>query len=207
MAKLITIVQLLMGEVPSRTAFQQPQLERPLRPYLQIVQAVRKGDLAHFKQVMDASAKTFHADSNYTLIVRLRQNVIRAGLRNINLAYTRISLESIWHKLKIERLEDVEGIVAKAIRDGVIDAEIDHAAGELVSREVSDLYSTFEPQAAFHKRITFCLNVHNDAVKAMSFPPDAHKSDFEEEEAKRKERLREEAELAQSLAEEEEDDF
>mmetsp|Transcript_5286 Transcript_5286/g.14491 ORF Transcript_5286/g.14491 Transcript_5286/m.14491 type:complete len:509 (+) Transcript_5286:81-1607(+) len=206
-AKLTTVVQLLMGEVPARITFQQPQLERALRPYLHIVQAVRKGDLAHFKQVMEADAATFHADANYTLIVRLRQTVIRAGLRNINLAYTRISLESVSQKLKIDRVEDVEGIVAKAIRDGVIEAEIDHAAGVLISKEVADLYATLEPQAAFHKRTTFCLNVHNDAVKAMSFPPDAHKSDFEEEEAKRKERLREEAELAQSLAEEEDEDF
>lgn len=122
-------------------------------------------------------------------------------------SYTRIPLESIWHKLKIDRMEDVESIVAKAIRDGVIDAEIDHAAGVLVSREVEDLYATLEPQLAFHKRTAFCLNVHNEAVKAMSFPPDAHKGDLEQEEAKRKERMREEAELAQSLAEEEDEDF
>ncbi|KAJ1618137.1 PCI domain-containing protein [Pavlovales sp. CCMP2436] len=206
-AKLTTIVQLLMGEIPQRSSLQPKQLERPLRPYLQIVQAVRTGDLAHFKQVMETHASVFHADSNHTLIVRLRQNVIRAGLRNINLAYTRISLEAIWHKLKIDRLEDVEGIVAKAIRDGVIDAEIDHAAGVLVSNEVEDLYATLEPQAAFHKRTAFCLNVHNEAVKAMSFPLDSHKGDVEEEEAKRKERQQEEAELAVALAEEDEEDF
>lgn len=175
-----------MGEIPSRSALQQRGLEKPLRPYLQIAQAVRLGDLAHFKQVrarggraegarartagagqaegrrhsgrtcsrergsvcteakeraggggcsaratpgapseqaqrraqpaartavristsparlaarrlpsalalrarqvMETSAAVFHADSTHTLIVRLRQNVIRAGLRNINLA-------------------------------------------------------------------------------------------------------------------------
>ena len=35
---------------------------------------------------METSAALFHADRTHTLIVRLRQNVIRAGLRNINLA-------------------------------------------------------------------------------------------------------------------------
>jgi 26S proteasome regulatory subunit N3 len=155
---------------------------------------------------MEASAAVFHADSNSTLLVRLRQSVIRAGLRNINLAYTQIPLKQIALKLKIERLEDVEGIVAKAIRDGVIDAEIDHVAGVLRAHQVDDLYATLQPQAAFHKRTSFCLNIHNDAVKAMSFPPDAHKGDLEEEEAKRKERMREEAELAQALAEDEDDD-
>jgi 26S proteasome regulatory subunit N3 len=30
-------------------------------------------------------------------------------------------------------------------------------------------------QSAFHARIAFCLNLHNEAVKAMRFEPDAHK--------------------------------
>jgi hypothetical protein len=30
-------------------------------------------------------------------------------------------------------------------------------------------------QTAFHERIAFCLNLHNEAVKAMRFEPDAHK--------------------------------
>ena len=65
-------------------------------------------------------------------------------------------------------------------------------------------YSTLEPQAAYHKRITFCLNIHNDAVKAMSYPPDAHKGELPDAEAV-KERQREENELAQSLAEDDYD--
>ena len=69
----------------------------------------------------------------------------------------------------------MESIAAKAIRDGVLDATIDHATGTLVSKEQGDVYATLEPGAAFHKRITFCLNLHNDAVKAMSYPFDAHK--------------------------------
>jgi len=32
-----------------------------------------------------------------------------------------------------------------------------------------------DPQGAFHARIAFCLNLHNEAVKAMRFEPDAHK--------------------------------
>ena len=90
---------------------------------------------------------------------------------------------------------------AQAIRDGVIDATVDHAGGILVSNEAHDVYSTLEPRAAFHKRITFCLNIHNDAVKAMSYPPDAHKDELPDAEAI-KERQREEQELAEALAEE-----
>jgi len=166
---------------------------------------VRLGDLSAFKSAMDAHAALFTADGNYTLVMRLRQNVIRAGLRNISLAYSRISLVDVAAKLHLDHVEDMEPIAAKAIRDGVIDATLDHSAAVLLSQESHDVYSTLEPQAAFHKRITFCLNVHNDAVKAMSYPPDAHKGSLEDAETM-KERQREEQELAQSLAEEDDDE-
>lgn len=57
--------------------------------------------------------------------MRLNQIVIRVGLRKINNSYSRIGLKDIADKLKIDR-GDVESIVAKAIRDGVITGEIDH---------------------------------------------------------------------------------
>lgn len=34
-------------------------------------------------------------------------------------------------------------------------------------------------QQAFHKRITFCLDVHNEAVRAMRYPPNAYKKELE----------------------------
>lgn len=37
------------------------------------------------------------------------------------------------------------------------------------------MYSTGEPQSAFHARIAFCLDLHNEAVKSMRYEPDAHK--------------------------------
>jgi len=30
-----------------------------------------------------------------------------------------------------------------------------------------DIYCTKEPQMAFHQRISFCLDLHNQSVKAM----------------------------------------
>jgi len=39
------------------------------------------------------------------------------------------------------------------------------------SREISDVYSTREPQISFHQRVQFCLDVHNQSIKAMRFPP------------------------------------
>lgn len=32
---------------------------------------------------------------------------------------------------------------------------------------------------AFHKRITFCLDVHNEAVRAMRYPPNAYKKELD----------------------------
>jgi len=199
--KLGSIVQLLLGEIPDRGIFRHPETRAPMRPYLELVQAVRLGDLSAFRAAMEKHAATFTADTNYTLIVRLRQNVIRAGLRNISLAYSRIALSDVAAKLALDHPEDMESIAAKAIRDGVIEATVDHANGVLISKEPTDVYSTLEPQAAFHKRITFCLNVHNDAVKAMSYPPDAHKGELLDAEAMKQRQL-EEAELAEALAEE-----
>ena len=39
----------------------------------------------------------------------------------------------------------------------------------LLAPQVSDIYSTGEPQSAFHARIAFCLDLHNEAVKAMRY--------------------------------------
>lgn len=43
---------------------------------------------------------------------------------------------------------------------------MDHEHGYLKSKEVVDIYATQEPQQAFNQRITFCLNLHNESVKA-----------------------------------------
>ena len=47
-------------------------------------------------------------------------------------------------------------------RDGGIEASIEHEGGWLASKELADVYSTEEPQAAFHARVAFCLDVHNE---------------------------------------------
>ncbi|RXG50802.1 26S proteasome non-ATPase regulatory subunit 3 [Armadillidium vulgare] len=55
------------------------------------------------------------------LILRLRHNVIKTGLRSISLSYSKISLADVAQKLMLGSKEDAEFIVAKAIRDGVIE--------------------------------------------------------------------------------------
>jgi len=153
-----------------------------------------------FNKVGVDFAAVFAQDKIQNLIVRLRHNVIKAGLRMINISYSRISLEDICKKLQFDSLEATSCIVAKAIRDGVVDGIIDYDGAFLQSNETSDVYATEEPYKAFKQRIRFCMGIHDDAVKAMRYPENAHKDSFESAED-RLQREKEEAELANTLAE------
>ncbi|KAI9150953.1 26S proteasome non-ATPase regulatory subunit [Blastocladiella emersonii ATCC 22665] len=171
--KLAIIVQLLMGEVPDRATFRPPTMRRPLEPYRQLVLAVRRGDLAHFTKVVADSSAVFAADRTLTLVQRLRHNVIKTGMRLLSVAYSAISLREICLRLGLDSEEDAEYMVAKAIRDGVLTAVVDHGAGVVSSaaaEAAADVYASREPQTAFHSRIAFCLDLHNASVKAMRYP-------------------------------------
>uniref|UniRef100_A0A8V0ZTT4 26S proteasome non-ATPase regulatory subunit 3 n=1 Tax=Gallus gallus TaxID=9031 RepID=A0A8V0ZTT4_CHICK len=291
--KLLIVVELLLGEIPDRLQFRQPSLKRSLMPYFLLTQAVRTGNLAKFNQVLDQFGDKFQADGTYTLIIRLRHNVIKTGVRMISLSYSRISLADIAQKLQLDSPEDAEFIVAKvavqeasslclpglpttparpllprpqrapfpgllisgcaalgvlraptpisvhslspplpapsfalncclhpgrwwcpdhaprgsqAIRDGVIEASINHEKGYVQSKEMIDIYSTREPQLAFHQRISFCLDIHNMSVKAMRFPPKSYNKDLESAE-ERREREQQDLEFAKEMAEDDDDGF
>ena len=169
--KWITIVRMLLGEIPERKELTQPEMRAALTPYFDLVQAVRMGDLTAFQRAAETHGTTFTEDKLSNLINRLRANVIRTGLTRINTAYSKISLADVAEKLGLPSVEDAESVVAKAIRDGNVDAVIDHSAKVMYSKETTDVYSTQEPQSAFHVRIAFCLDTHNEAVKAMRYPP------------------------------------
>lgn len=167
--KLLIIVELLMGDIPDRATFRQPNLERALDPYLQLVQAVRVGDLGSFVEIVQEHNETFRRDGTYTLILRLRQNVIKTGIRMMSLSYARISLRDICLRLGLQSEETAEYIVAKAIRDGVIEATLDHEHGYMKSKDVGDIYATREPGEAFHERIRACLGLHDESVKVITW--------------------------------------
>ena len=177
--KLAVTVELLLGDIPDRSLFRDPILRRPLAPYFQLTQAVRTGNLARFNEVLENFGSKFAQDQTYTLIIRLRHNVIKTGIRMVNLSYSRISLADIATNLMLDSPEDAEYIISKAIRDGVIEATVDHEQRCLQSKEMLDVYTTAEPQAAFHQRIAFCLDIHNQSVKAMRFPPKSYNTDLE----------------------------
>ncbi|KAJ5780948.1 hypothetical protein N7457_006108 [Penicillium paradoxum] len=200
--KLLVVVELLMGDIPDRAVFRQPALERAMHPYLLLSQAVSVGDLDGFLNIVNTHSETFRKDGTYTLILRLRQNVIKTGIRMMSLSYSRISLRDICLRLGLDSEESAEYIVAKAIRDGVIEATLDHEHGFMKSKEVGDIYATREPGEAFHERIRACLALHDESVKAMRFPMNQHRLELKSaQEARERER-----ELAKEIQEGDMDD-
>lgn len=59
-------------------------------------------------------------------------------------------------------------------------------------------------EQAFHKRITFCLDVHNEAVRAMRYPPNAYKKELESARSGSDEKTEEE--LAKEIEDEMDED-
>lgn len=169
--KLLLVVELLMGDIPDRATFRVPTTEQSLHPYFLLVQAVRVGNLEDFETTIADHADTFRRDGTYTLILRLRQNVIKTGIRMMSLSYSRISLRDICIRLHLGSEESAEYIVAKAIRDGVIEATLDREHGFMKSKETGDIYATREPTEAFHDRIVACLALHDESVKVCRISP------------------------------------
>ncbi len=63
------------------------------------ITAMASGRMCKCREVAEKGAAEFTADKTRNLIVRLQFNVIRAGLRRINLAYSRISLADVATRL------------------------------------------------------------------------------------------------------------
>ena len=81
-----------MGDIPDKAIFTDKEFSKDLYPYFQIVMKVREGALDEFKKMVQNYRDLFLRDGNYNLINRLRNNVIKFGLRKINLSYSKISL-------------------------------------------------------------------------------------------------------------------
>jgi 26S proteasome regulatory subunit N3 len=126
--------------------------------------AVRTGSLSQFQSTLTKHAAQFDADRTYTLIVRLRQNVIKTGIRRLSLSYSRISLRDICVKLHLDSEEDAEYIVGKSIRDGVIEGRIVHDKGWMECGGQKGGYGP-EVSEVFSRRIAYCLELHNQSVK------------------------------------------
>lgn len=163
------VVELLLGDVPNREIFADALIYSHAYPYFRLIQVVLEGSLSGFESVVEEFKKDFQRDKLYKLILRLNQIVIRIGLRKIYLAYSRISLDDIAGKLNIPK-EDVEFVVAKALRDGILSGEIDHENQLLKIEGDRNLYVTNEPQHQLDKRIKYCLNLYHETQRAVTYP-------------------------------------
>jgi len=123
---------------------------------------------------LNKHAAQFEADKTYTIIFRLRQNVIKTGIRRLSLSY---SLRDICVKLHLDSEEDAEYIAGKAIWDGVIEGRIVHEKGWM---ECGSQKSGYGPEVGevFSRRIGYCLELHNESVKAMRYPLNAHRKEL-----------------------------
>ncbi|KAF8586593.1 hypothetical protein K439DRAFT_1408502 [Ramaria rubella] len=195
--KWLIVVELLMGDIPERGTFRQPVLRKALEGYFEIVKAVRTGSLSQFQTTLSTYSTTFAADKTYTLILRLRQNVIKTGIRRLSLSYSRISLRDICVKLHLDSEEDAEYIVGKAIRDGVIEGRVVHERGWMECGSGNKGAYGVEVSEAFNRRIGFCLGLHNESVKAMRYPLNAHRKELAAAEVARER----EKELAKEIQE------
>ncbi|KAF5389655.1 hypothetical protein D9757_004113 [Collybiopsis confluens] len=202
--KLFIVVELLMGDIPDRSIFRHAVLEKPLKGYFEIVKAVRTGSLSQFQQTVLKHAALFQADKTHTLITRLRQNVIKTGIRRLSLSYSLISLKDICVKLHLDSEEDAEYIVGKAIRDGVIDGRLVHEKGWMACRGAGGVKRGYGAEVAeiFSRRIGYCMELHNQSVKAMRYPLNSHRKELADAEGARER----EKELAQEIQDGELDD-
>jgi 26S proteasome regulatory subunit N3 len=164
-----------MGEIPHRSLFANKDFMKPLIPYLQIVNCVKQGEMEKFRSLLKKNSKVFTQDKNMALMHRLKHTVIKFGLKKINISYSKISLKDIMSKLALESVEETEQIVAKAIRDGVIEATINHDELFMQSLSFVDQYASNDPQQVLNKRIEFCMQLHNDAVMALTYPQEEKK--------------------------------
>ena len=192
--KYLILVQLLMGEIPDIKSLMKSNNVRDFKefePYLLLLKIVRHGNLEEFKKGIEIYEWNFKRDGTFNLAQRIRQVVIKAGLRKINLSYSRISIKDITEKLKLENEKEAEYIIAKAIRDGVFLATINHEEGYVKSKEIKDIYSTFEPQRSYQSRILFLNNIFVESQKSMKYSSQQEKAkkeaksdELEEEDSK-----------------------
>lgn len=171
--KLQMIVELLMGDIPNINTY--IHLNK-IKPYMQIFNAVKKGNLSDFKLILNHHKTIFFRDQTYNLMQRLRLIVIKIGLRKINLSYSRISIKDITQKLNLGSENETTLIIMKSIRDGVFLGRINAETGVVESEEITDVYSTFEPHKAFLRRIEFLNNINNEAKKGIKYLEQKDKS-------------------------------
>ena len=184
----LIVIALLMGDIPDTNIF-KPRFDdlsfsEALQPFLEITECVKEGELKKYEQCLKRYDELFTKCGLSKILLRLRHNVIKTGLRKINKSYSKISLVDIGNKLALSSPKNAYFIVSKAIRDGVISAKIDYLHKYVESTQNVDVYSTAQPYSDYAQRIKFCLEIRNNAVKSLRYP--ANNEEDEEAEKKKK---------------------
>jgi 26S proteasome regulatory subunit N3 len=91
--------------------------------------------LAVFTKTVSLQATRLQTDGTYTLISRLAHQVVKAGLRKLHVSYSRLSLPDVADRLCLSSVKTAEYVVAKAVRDGVVDASIHREESYVQSRD------------------------------------------------------------------------
>ncbi len=168
--KLKIIIELLMGDIPDLKIFTDVNCHKSLKPYMEITKAVRLGDLSLFNQSLEKFNNVFVKDKTYALILRLRKNVIKAGIRSISLCYKKISIKDICIKLKMDSEISTEYILNKLIKDHIIEASLDNENSYMKSKEFLNIYDSDIPAFEFNKRIEAINSIKKSFVKEMNYP-------------------------------------
>lgn len=188
--RLLIVIRLLLGDIPELAMLKGDQNSNgnTKAHYYQLCKAVRSGDVSAFQALLRPDSPTlltFQRDNLEGLILRLHQNVLKAGLKRIAVAYSAISINDIQRKLALETPQDALMIVMKAVQTGVINGRIhpDPSSGQHIFLTIPESKTDAEKSAQLHHRITQCQSMIQETVKAMRFPdrkPTADRSTMEQ---------------------------
>lgn len=169
--QLLVVVQLLRGEIPARALFRTPSLGPALHAYFSLTQAVQAGDTTRFQLILAAQEGRFVNDRTLPLVRRLHQNVLKAGLKRLAVAYSRLPLIDVAAKLGLPSVEDAAFVLMKALKENIIEGRVEWEGGEghLASGARPVAYYTRQPQEALHERILRLDALHNESLRGMRF--------------------------------------
>lgn len=93
----------------------------------------------------------------------------------ISLSYSRISLVDIAMKLQLDSPQDAEYIIAKAVRDGVIEASLDHHDGYMQSKVMLHIGHCFtHTHTHIDTHVHACVD-RQSLIHTHTFPTGKHR--------------------------------
>lgn len=169
--RLLVVLELITGGLPARSLFQSDQMQE----YRQLVIAVRDGELHEYSKVVETNKAAYQRHGTFSLVLRLRQTVLRTGLKHIARAYDRIPLADVCAKLGLDSIAEAETVVCQGIADGVLSGTVDHET-KILNCRTSEV--RFSAAAELNRRVQMALTLHEEAL--VSVPYDVEEEDADE---------------------------